>query len=75
MYADSVDKSDRAFREHCFLEEVFNLRLALLGSVLVLCVRGLTCVFCGRTGDSCYSTEGHMTHKTAPRAPVCESGT
>lgn len=75
MYADSGDKSDKAFRERGCSEDVFNLQLALLCSVLVLCVRGLTCGFCGRTGDSCYSTEGHMTHKTAPRAPVCESGT
>lgn len=40
-----------------------------------VCVCRLTCGFCATTGDSCYSTEGHMTHKTAPRAPVCESGT
>lgn len=75
MYADTDDKSDKAVKAGCCSVEVFNLRLALLGSALVLCIWGLTCGFCGRTGDSCYSTEGHMTHKTAPRAPVCESGT
>lgn len=66
------DKSDRV---SCCSEEVFNLWLALLCIALVLCVCRQTCGFCGRTADSCCSTEGHMTHKTAPRAPVCENGT
>lgn len=75
MYADTDDNSDKAVEASCCSEEVFNLWLAFLCSVLALCICTLTCGFCGRTGDSCYSTEGHMTHKTAPRAPVCESGT
>lgn len=75
MYADTDDKSDKAVTASCCSEEVLNLRLAPLCSVLALRICGLTCGFCGRTGDSCCSTEGHMTHKTAPRAPVCESDT
>lgn len=76
VYADIDDKTDKAVKEcYCSQEVFFNLWLALLGSVLVPCIWGLTCGFCERTGDSCYSTEGHMTRKKAPRAPVCESGT
>lgn len=76
MCAGAGDKSDKAVQESCFSEEVFDLPLALFCSVLVFFLsKGLTCGFCGRTGDSCYSTEGHMTHKTAPRAPVYERGT
>lgn len=39
VYADIDDKTDKAVKEcYCSQEVFFNLWLALLGSVLVLCI-------------------------------------